>query len=205
MSQRVGLGGVPRGGQEWGAQRGREAGAGVGGLALSPPSTLPTPRGLAAYNTSVDLGPDGQILGERRLAWQGSSQPVAPGPRGPRDGPSCCTFSPSSFVGAPSYVLGGRRSEVVVPQLLALRLHPCRPCFHLPTPSTLSSAGAHGQTPSAPPDRGRASGAPPSCWFCRVCANQLQALHPELITDPQWWQQGLNPGPWGPEGARGWL
>lgn len=109
-----------------------------GGLVPSRAFTLPTPSGLAAYSTSVDLGPDGQVLGKCGLAWWGRCEPTAPGPTSPREQPQSGIFSASSFMGAPSPLFRGCQL-----QLLVLRLRPHLPCFCLPTPNPQSSVWVH--------------------------------------------------------------
>lgn len=59
VPQRVGRGGRP-GGRTGGVGR---------GWSPAKPWLWPSRRGLGAYSTSVDLGPDGQVLGKHGLAW----------------------------------------------------------------------------------------------------------------------------------------
>eukprot|EP00069_Balaena_mysticetus_P003500 bmy_16670T0 len=49
--------------------------------------------GLAAYSTSVNLGPDGQVLGKHGLDWRGRPESAAPGARVPGN-----SFSISSLL-----------------------------------------------------------------------------------------------------------
>lgn len=79
-------------------------------------------RGLAAYNTSVHLGPSGEVLGKCGLTWRGRWEIAALGgsykPWGRAS--QSAIFSPSSFMG--SFYL----------------LWPCpqRPCYPAPCSQT---------------------------------------------------------------------
>lgn len=51
-----------------------------GAWSLAKPLLWPSPRsGLAAYSTSVDLGPEGQVLGKYGFTWGGRPESAALG------------------------------------------------------------------------------------------------------------------------------